>query len=561
MTISAIQISAINLILGLIIFFIGFNAHKTNKNPIIFAVGNAFAFFGTSHLFSIYDIKNKICILFFIIFRVIAYFLIIFALNKVLKKKLSPLLSKRIILRILNIILKIIPFILSALLVYYCVIMYKFFTLDMSPKVPIYFLNATLCLFIVLLSFLLYKFTKKHGLLFLSFAFFFFMTSHLAIVFNLEETFTIAIIIIRIFAYLFTITTLYSLIGSKVIHLTSIFTSKTHFQILLITFTTTMLLFLFYIPHINFTASDRKPNISPIIPTNTEVKIVEVKVGLYIKGFPTFNVSKNNFTMNSIVWFEFNPHLISTEELEKFAFENGKILYKSPPITKLIGNKMLSTYDLIVNFKSNLNYNFFPLEDHTIYISIINTQLNPNEVLLTTKNTDFFIKKEIFTENWKYQDIKTFYGISTELRNKNVSDKITPFPIVVFGLDFEQAGSKNILIIFVPLFIAFFLGLFSLVLNIKNTKGILTLSVASVSSLIFNLFILEGKTPQTTYFTISDSIFTFLFATIFIILVFNLFLIRFISQKKPSDTLIILRNYIFLFMIVFLILYIYYLLY
>jgi amino acid transporter len=79
-------ITFLNLILSLIILFLGFwNYNKVNDLIPVF-IGLAFGLFGLSHLLTLFGLKTTLEI-FLIIIRTIAYLLVIFALYRLLTKK------------------------------------------------------------------------------------------------------------------------------------------------------------------------------------------------------------------------------------------------------------------------------------------------------------------------------------------------------------------------------------------------------------------------------------------------------------------------------------------
>lgn len=69
------------------------------------------------------------------------------------------------------------------------------------------------------------------------------------------------------------------------------------------------------------------PDILPIIPEKNKTfgeSAANVKVGLYVHNFPQFNMLEGNFSLDGMVWFEFNPSQVSLVDLEKFEFLKGQ---------------------------------------------------------------------------------------------------------------------------------------------------------------------------------------------------------------------------------------------
>ena len=79
-------ITFLNLILSLIILFLGFWNYNKGNDIIPVFIGLAFGLFGLSHLLTLFGLKATLEI-FLIIVRTLAYLLVIFAMYKLLTKK------------------------------------------------------------------------------------------------------------------------------------------------------------------------------------------------------------------------------------------------------------------------------------------------------------------------------------------------------------------------------------------------------------------------------------------------------------------------------------------
>ena len=530
-------VSLVNLVICLIISIFAYLYYKKSKSHIHLFLSISFGLFGFSHFLILFDSTKEILTLLEIT-RMIAYFLIIISLFKIIKLRWYTTLTVAIIT--LGIFLS---------------------SFYQSPALRLSLLNLIFCLIIVTASCLIYKKSLNKIPFYLAISFGMFAITHIGMLLGFQEHITAAIIIIRSIAYIVILCALYSFVETQISNFTLKYLSDIKLQLIFVGIATSIIFLMFYIPHLKFNCSDPKLKINPINPKTTEELITEVKTGLFVKNFPLFDINKNEFIINAIFWFEFDPHAISLDSIKKFTFEKGIILKKSNPETKIINDKLFSRFKVRIQFKSDLDYSLFPLEDHRINLMLINTTLNPDEVIISSRNTNLTSKDQIFTGDWIMVSGNVEYGYSKSEIDKFDPKKTSFYPTVLYSLDFRKAGMKQTFIIFVPLFLAFFLGIFSLLVSIKNKGGILALSVGSVSSLIYDLFVILRISPNVRYFTITDSIFTMLLFSVFIILLFNVYIIKQIKEKLVSKTLILLRSYIFLFFVIFIPLITYYILY
>jgi hypothetical protein len=260
----------------------------------------------------------------------------------------------------------------------------------------------------------------------------------------------------------------------------------------------------------------------PLVPITTP-KIKEwgalptrVTTGLYINNFPTLDFVNNDFVFDGILWFEFDPALISLNTVSKFAFEKGEITYISEPYTQLSNNNFFARYNLRVRFKSDMNYKLFPFDDHRIDIVLINRAIEPSEMIFWSFSPYFEIAPTAGFSGWHLYDTLVNIGISESVIERTGTQKIIAQPRVVFSICLKREGTRNILLILLPLFIIYFISLFSFSFDpIKNPGTIFSLASAGVTGLLSYRFVIEGMTPKVGYFVLSDKIFIlFLLATL-----------------------------------------------
>jgi hypothetical protein len=306
----------------------------------------------------------------------------------------------------------------------------------------------------------------------------------------------------------------------KVIEFFASFLGTKH-QFMLFALSTTMIMGLLFLKQKQFTALESAPDLLPLTPAAMQAWQGDpsfVKVGISIISFPSFNLSEGSFIMDAILWFEYDPAHVSTETLGKFSFEKGEIMKKSAPDSKKVGNLLLTQYEIRVKFSSNLDNAFFPVDQHTVFLSLLNTFIFPSDIILESDKNIFIISAAMKLDEWRLVDVQVQHGYQELLLDKHDERKSVRHPKIVFSMDFNRIGTKKMFLIFLPLFFIFFIALLSLSFDPKSHKSeIFTLSFGSVSSLIAYRFIIQNLSPNVGYFMLSDYIFMLLFIFIFII--------------------------------------------
>ena len=305
-----------------------------------------------------------------------------------------------------------------------------------------------------------------------------------------------------------------------------------------------MLLYLpiiFKIVLMRYNSTDTVPQLQAI---NTEVLkklgpfAVRVKTGLFIKNIPIFDIYKNTFLIDSVIWFEFNGDEINLDLIDKFSVDNAKITYKSPPDIKVEGNQVFVRYNVLFEIKTDLTFYRFPFEDHRIPIVLSNDFTTPEEMFFVSDAPSFQTLPNIAPSGWRLGDMSVDAGILPLQLDKQDDTKKVENPKALFIINFIKASTRKSLIIFIPLFSAVFLSLLAFVMNAANVVGKFSLAITAVTALLGYRFVIEQMMPQVGYFTTTDAIYLFLLIFSFINFSIQLLITRYYmvaSAAQPKE--------------------------
>lgn len=299
-------------------------------------------------------------------------------------------------------------------------------------------------------------------------------------------------------------------------------------QLIALIFTSLVICFLGYRATVGFHSVEQPPELFPITPN----KITEwggdpaiVKTGLHIINFPKFDMQNNDFIIDCIVWFEFDPSLVSLETIDKFSFDKSQIQLKYSPSTRLIDDKLFVEYELRIRFNSNLNFKYFPIDDHYVYITLVNTHVSPSDIIFQAEKGGFTSSKDMMMAGWKLYDTKVTTGYFSSHLDINDPRKVLREPRVNFALKIKRIGMRQALLIFFPLFLIFFIGLFAFGFDPKKqASNILSMASGGLTATIGYRFVMQGMSPRVGYFLFSDHMFTVFLCFVFMEFIVSVFL-------------------------------------
>lgn len=319
-----------------------------------------------------------------------------------------------------------------------------------------------------------------------------------------------------------------------------------------------LILLLSVAPFYRFVTLEPVPPIFSVTPKQVKEwggDATEVTVGMNIINFAKFDVVNNEFVVDAIVWFEFDSALVSLETIEKFSFDKGEIVKKSISNTKVIDDKFFAQYNVTIKFSSTLAFQFFPWDDHRIYLTLTNKFVSPSEIIYQSYISGFIISEGAFVSGWKLVGKNVIAGYSESYLDENDGKKVVLNPSVLFSLDFSRSGAQHIFLILVPLFLMSFLGFFSFAF--REPPLMFALSLGSVTAILSYNFVIQGMSPHTGYFLFSDLMFI-----LFLGLATTGFLLNVLVLNGKNRSLwVIVRGIIYILCLVLLVFVWYYLLY
>jgi hypothetical protein len=262
-----------------------------------------------------------------------------------------------------------------------------------------------------------------------------------------------------------------------------------------------------------------------------------VTVGLHVNGFPSFSFIKNEFMIDGILWFKFQQGTVSLRTIEGFSLqnsllqENGTLIYKSPPIVKIIGKEVLVSYHMQTTFKTDLNFKNFPLENHRLNIIVQNKNATPYELYFESDENKLTIAEDNLVLDWEpgATNVQTGY-MQADLETNNSAATIR-YPVAVFSIDFEGIGLKDLISLYFPMFLLFFLAFFCLLIEISDISRLAYIAAAIPILVLFRL-VIDGVSPAIGYSTHVDFVFYWLVFLSLFLLFFQTYVVLVLQKVK-----------------------------
>lgn len=291
----------------------------------------------------------------------------------------------------------------------------------------------------------------------------------------------------------------------------------------------------------SFSVPETMPQIFEVNEKAKKITSV-VKTGMYITNFAKFSFNQNEFLLDAIVWFRFPAGTEVLKTLENFSIyfsalqENGFLQYRSAPIIKYIGNDILASYHIQTAFKAHLKFKQFPLEDHKLNILVQNKSVTPSELCFESSEEYFSINPQALNSYFytpKQTTVKAGY-IKAPLATNDPKMELS-YPCVLYSIDFENMGMRDLISLYFPMIVVFLIGLLSMLIEITDLTR-LSLIAGSVPTLVLFRLVIDGQAPKVGYSMHVDYVFYLLISLSLILLLFQASIALTLSKIKKRES-------------------------
>jgi branched-chain amino acid transport system substrate-binding protein len=280
----------------------------------------------------------------------------------------------------------------------------------------------------------------------------------------------------------------------------------------------------------SFFSSDNKPNLLPYeqLKLNVDVEtIMKVKTGIFVQGFPTFDLNRNTIKINALIWFKFNRAQLSTETVENFSFLNATHIQKKLIETTVKDNFLILQYAVQVEFFSNLNQAYFPFNDHSIYLVMFHPELTSNQLIYEVGSDSLELADDLQIQDWEIISSEAQVGFDyvsiAEISNNQITHSR-----VLYTFNIKKTGLRKVLLITAPLILILFLSSSSILYPASG----LSVAVGSITGILAYRYVINNMSPNVGYFTLGEYIYNY--CLIFICATFLMYLYALYNQIEFS---------------------------
>lgn len=265
-----------------------------------------------------------------------------------------------------------------------------------------------------------------------------------------------------------------------------------------------------------------------------------VKVGTYIISLHDINFHDKEYTVRFWLWFLYdNAEFDFSRQLD---IPNAKSIEPPEIITDSIDGKAWVIMKMKCTMKENWSVEDFPFDEQHLKIQIENTLFDNKHLIFVpdTAGSRYDAKEAI--DGWKITNFAVAQRVNDyETGFGDASSNFQEFSTFTITMDIERSAWGLFMKIFVGMYIAFLIAIVSFTPQPSELEPRFGLPVGGLFAAVGNKYIIDSVLPESSSFTLVDTLHSMTFFAIFVTLVVSALSLKLHDYGKFDKALLVNR--------------------
>lgn len=260
-----------------------------------------------------------------------------------------------------------------------------------------------------------------------------------------------------------------------------------------------------------------------------------VDIGAYMMSVHDINFHDKEYTARFWLWFLYkNKNFDFVKQLD---ITNAKSIDQPQVLDDSLNGKKYAMLKMKCTMKENWNVEDFPFDKQHLKIQIENSLYDRSSLVFKPdiKGSKFDADEALVgwdIRNFKVEAIENVYETGFGDNRPGRDNQV--FSAFVISMDIDRNAWGLFLKIFVGMYIAFLIAMVSFAPHPDELEPRFGLPVGGLFAAVGNKYIIDSILPESTTFTLVDSLHAITFFTIFAILVVSAICLKLIDRERKE---------------------------
>ncbi len=252
-----------------------------------------------------------------------------------------------------------------------------------------------------------------------------------------------------------------------------------------------------------------------------------VTVGSYVISVHDINFRDKQYTMRFWLWFLYdNPDFDFSSQLD---IPNAKSIDSPEIIVDSLDGKAWAIMKMKTTMKESWRVADFPFDEQHIKVQIENALFDNNSLVFKPDVKGSTYDKADALDGWNIKNFKVSTitnDYETGFGDASPERSLQNFSAFLIEMDMERNAWGLFMKIFIGMYIAFLISIISFTIKVSELEPRFGLPVGGLFATVGNKYIIDSILPETSSFTLVDSLHTLTFLSIFATLVVSAVALR-----------------------------------
>ena len=261
-----------------------------------------------------------------------------------------------------------------------------------------------------------------------------------------------------------------------------------------------------------------------------------VKAGAYVVSVHDINFRDKEYTMRFWLWFLYsNPKFNFSTQLD---IPNAKAIDPPQILTDSLEGKAWAIMKMKATMKENWNVHDFPSDVQHLHLQVENTLFDKNTLVFQPDIAGSRYDSGDAIDGWNIRNFKVSSSINDyETGFGDSSQKVEYFSTFNIDMDIERDAWGLYMKIFIGMYISFLIAAISFTPNPSELEPRFGLPVGGLFAAVGNKYIIDSLLPESSSFTLVDTLHTITFLGIFATLVVSAICLKLFEKGKAAQSI------------------------
>jgi hypothetical protein len=258
-----------------------------------------------------------------------------------------------------------------------------------------------------------------------------------------------------------------------------------------------------------------------------------VKAGAYVISVHDINFRDKEYTMRFWLWFIYsNPGFNFSTQLD---IPNAKSIDTPQILSDSLGGKAWVMMKMKSTMKENWNVHDFPFDRQHLRLQIENTLFDQKSLVFAPDIVGSKYDPKDAIDGWKITNFKVVSGVNDyETGFGDGRQTLENFSTFCITMDIERDAWGLFMKIFIGMYIAFLIAIISFTPHPSELEPRFGLPVGGLFAAVGNKYIIDSLLPESSTFTLVDTLHTITFLGIFATLVVSAICLKLNEKGKAG---------------------------